>query len=109
MELRAKSKLAIIRPKGGETLHSVRFDMLLSTLFILLLIAITAFFVASEFAIVKVRATKIGQLVAEGNEKAKAAQTVLASLDEYLSACQLGITLTSLGLGWLGEPTVERL
>ena len=109
MELRAKSKQAIIRPKGGETLQSVRFDMLVSTLLILLLIAITAFFVASEFAIVKVRTTKIDQLVAEGNERAKAAQTVLASLDEYLSACQLGITLTSLGLGWLGEPTVERL
>ncbi|WP_199912338.1 MULTISPECIES: hemolysin family protein [unclassified Lysinibacillus] len=71
------------------------------------LIAATAFFVATEFAIVKVRTTKIDQLVAEGNKKAIRARKVLTNLDEYLSACQLGITITSLGLGWLGEPTFE--
>ena len=71
------------------------------------LIAATAFFVATEFAIVKVRTTKIDQLVAEGNKKAIRAKKVIANLDEYLSACQLGITITALGLGWLGEPTFE--
>ena len=71
------------------------------------LIAATAFFVATEFAIVKVRTTKIDQLVAEGNKKAIRARKVITNLDEYLSACQLGITITSLGLGWLGEPTFE--
>ncbi|WP_042476768.1 hemolysin family protein [Bacillus ndiopicus] len=70
-----------------------------------LLIAATAFFVATEFAIVKVRTTRIDQLVAEGNKKAIKAKKVVSSLDEYLSACQLGITITALGLGWLGEPT----
>lgn len=73
------------------------------------LIAATAFFVATEFAIVKVRSTRIDQLVAEGNKKAKRAKKVITNLDEYLSACQLGITITSLGLGWLGEPTFEMI
>ena len=73
------------------------------------LIAATAFFVATEFAIVKVRTTKIDQLVAEGNKKAIRARKVISNLDEYLSACQLGITITSLGLGWLGEPTFELI
>ncbi len=74
-----------------------------------ILIALTGFFVASEFAIVKIRSTKIDQLIAEGNKNAFAAKKVITNLDEYLSACQLGITITALGLGWLGEPTVESL
>ena len=74
-----------------------------------LLIAATAFFVATEFAIVKVRTTRIDQLVAEGNKKAVKAKKVVSNLDEYLSACQLGITITALGLGWLGEPTFELI
>ena len=73
------------------------------------LLASTMFFVASEFAIVKVRSTRIDQLVAEGNRKAMAAKRVVTHLDEYLSATQLGITITSLGIGWLGEPTVKHL
>lgn len=73
------------------------------------LIAFTAFFVASEFAIVKVRSTRIDQLIAEGNKRARSAKRVISNLDEYLSACQLGITMTALGLGLLGEPTVELL
>lgn len=72
-----------------------------------LLILFSAFFVASEFAIVKVRSTRIDQLVEEGNRKAIKAKKVIENLDEYLSACQLGITITSLGLGWLGEDTVQ--
>ncbi|WP_246097058.1 hemolysin family protein [Psychrobacillus soli] len=73
------------------------------------LIAFTAFFVASEFAIVKVRTTRIDQLMAEGNTRAINAKKVVSNLDEYLSACQLGITITALGLGWLGEPTIEAI
>ena len=75
----------------------------------MLLIALTAFFVATEFAIVKVRVSRINQLIAEGKKGATAAKQVVTHLDEYLSACQLGITVTALGLGWLGEPTVEDL
>lgn len=57
----------------------------------------------------KVRVSRIDQLIAEGNKRAIAAKRVVTHLDEYLSACQLGITITALGLGWLGEPTVEKL
>jgi CBS domain containing-hemolysin-like protein len=76
---------------------------------VVILIALTAFFVASEFAIVKIRGSRIDQLVSEGNQKALAAQKVIHNLDGYLSACQLGITITALGLGWLGEPTIVVL
>lgn len=82
---------------------------ILNLVLVALLIALTAFFVASEFAIVKVRTSRIDQLVMEGNKKAIAAKKVISNLDEYLSACQLGITITALGLGWIGEPTVEHL
>ncbi|MCT2345181.1 hemolysin family protein [Niallia taxi] len=74
-----------------------------------ILIAFTGFFVATEFAIVKVRGSRIDQLVAEGRKGALAAKRVTSHLDEYLSACQLGITVTALGLGWIGEPTVEAI
>ncbi|MEI3606339.1 hemolysin family protein [Pseudogracilibacillus sp. SE30717A] len=76
---------------------------------VVVLIALTAFFVATEFAIVKVRSTRINQLALEENNKAISALRLIQNLDEYLSACQLGITVTALGLGWLGEPTVKRL
>ncbi|WP_226677345.1 hemolysin family protein [Rossellomorea aquimaris] len=84
-------------------------DILFNLFLVALLIGLTAFFVASEFAIVKVRSSRIDQLVSEGNQTALAAKKVISHLDEYLSACQLGITITSLGLGWLGEPTIENL
>ena len=74
-----------------------------------LLILLTAFFVGSEFAVVKVRMSRIDQLVTEGNKTALAAKRIVTNLDYYLSACQLGITVTALGLGALGKPTVERL
>lgn len=74
-----------------------------------LLIALTTVFVGSEFALVKVRSTRIEQLADEGNGSAKIVKKMIANLDYYLSACQLGITVTSLGLGWLGEPTFEKL
>lgn len=82
---------------------------LLNLLWIAILIALTAFFVATEFAIVKVRTSRIDQLIAEGKPGALSAKKVITHLDEYLSACQLGITVTALGLGWLGEPTVAKL
>ncbi|WP_101845623.1 hemolysin family protein [Halobacillus sp. Marseille-P3879] len=72
-----------------------------------LLILLTAFFVASEFAIVKVRKTKMEARANDGDKKAKKALKLTNNLDYYLSACQLGITITALGLGWLGEPTLE--
>ncbi|HJV30579.1 MAG TPA: hemolysin family protein [Bacillales bacterium] len=76
---------------------------------IAILIALTAFFVASEFAIIRIRSSRIDQLIEEGNTKAITAKKVISNLDEYLSACQLGITITALILGWLGEKTIERI
>jgi CBS domain containing-hemolysin-like protein len=82
---------------------------ILNLLLIALLIALTSFFVAIEFAIVKVRPSRIDQMITEGKKGAVSAKKVVTHLDEYLSACQLGITVTALGLGWLGEPTVEKI
>lgn len=76
---------------------------------IALLILLTAFFVASEFAIVKVRRTRLESKAATGDKNALKALKVTDDLDYYLSANQLGITITALGLGWLGEPTIEKL
>jgi CBS domain containing-hemolysin-like protein len=82
---------------------------IINLLLIALLITGTAFFVAAEFAVVKVRPSRIDQLIMGGNKNAGAVKTIIDNLDGYLSACQLGITITALGLGMLGEPTVERL
>ncbi|WP_427127935.1 hemolysin family protein (plasmid) [Priestia megaterium] len=82
---------------------------IINLLLVAVLIGLTGFFVATEFAIVKVRSSKIDQLIAEDKKGAVSAKKVITHLDEYLSACQLGITVTAMGLGVLGEPTVERL
>jgi CBS domain containing-hemolysin-like protein len=73
------------------------------------LVALNGFFVASEFAIVKVRASQLDALAAHGNGRAQLARYVTTHLDAYLSATQLGITLASLGLGWLGEPFLAQM
>lgn len=73
------------------------------------LVFLNGFFVAAEFAIVKVRTTQIEPLIKSGMKRAKLARQVITHLDAYLSATQLGITLTSLGLGWLGEPFVAHM
>jgi CBS domain containing-hemolysin-like protein len=83
--------------------------VIFNILIIAILLAFTGFFVSYEFAIVKVRSTRIDQLVSEGNNSAVVAKSIISNLDEYLSACQLGITITALGLGWLGEPTVDQI
>lgn len=81
----------------------------LNLFLVVVFIGLTAFFVGAEFAILKVRMTRIDQLIADGNKKAVTAKKVAQDLDYYLSACQLGITITALVLGALGEPTVERM
>ena len=70
----------------------------------MILVFVNGFFVAAEFALVKLRPTQIDPLVAQGNRAAKLARHMLDHLDAYLSASQLGITLASLALGWVGEP-----
>ena len=82
---------------------------LLYILLALGLVLLNAFFVATEFAIVRVRTTRIDELVSKGVRRASATRSVLADLNAYLSACQLGITLASLGLGWVGEEAFHLL
>jgi len=76
---------------------------------VLALVLLNGFFVAAEFAIVKVRSTQIEPLAKGGSKQAGMAKHVITHLDAYLSATQLGITLASLGLGWLGEPFVAQI
>lgn len=76
---------------------------------IFFLVLANGFFVAAEFAIVKVRSTQIETLLHEKNARAKIAKEVITHLDAYLSATQLGITIASIGLGWFGEPAVSRM
>ncbi|QGH34626.1 DUF21 domain-containing protein [Gracilibacillus salitolerans] len=83
--------------------------LMINLLLVILLIGLTAFFVGAEFAVVKVRMSRIDQLIAEGNKAVPIVKKLVTDLDYYLSACQLGITVTALGLGWLGEPTVEKI
>ncbi|MFP7457752.1 hemolysin family protein [Niallia circulans] len=78
-------------------------------LLIVILTAFSAFFVATEFSIVRVRPARIEQLAEEGHKNARTVKKIIENIDAYLSACQLGITITSLGLGWLGQPTILKL
>lgn len=77
--------------------------------FAFLLVLANGFFVAAEFAIVKVRSTQLTELAEQGSIRAKMARRITRHLDAYLSATQLGITLSSLALGWIGEPAFHHL
>lgn len=72
------------------------------------LVLANGFFVAAEFAIVTVRKTRIDQLIAEGNKGAVAVRRAVSDPDSYIAATQLGITMASLGLGWIGEPAIAE-
>ncbi|AFQ43440.1 hemolysin family protein [Desulfosporosinus meridiei] len=74
-----------------------------------LLVGLNGLFVAAEFSLVKVRKTRLAELAENGSPRAQTALDVTSQLDAYLSACQLGITLSSLGLGWIGEPAIAAL
>ena len=76
---------------------------------VIFLVGLNGFFVAAEFALVKVRETQLQPLLIKGKRRAKVAKHVVKNLDAFLSACQLGITLASLALGWVGEPIFETL
>jgi putative hemolysin len=82
---------------------------LLGVLVVFLLVAANGFFVAAEFSLVAVRRTRVTELVAAGRTNAVALQRAVNSLDSYLAATQLGITISSLALGWLGEPALAHL
>ncbi len=76
--------------------------------FATIIIVLNGFFVAAEFALVKIRATQLHSRVRRGERSAIAAQAILGQLNRYLSVTQVGITLASMGLGWVGEPAVEK-
>lgn len=78
-------------------------------LFAFFLVFLNGFFVAAEFAYVRIRSTRIETLVEEGRSSAKLVQEATDDLDDYLAVTQLGITISSLGLGWVGEPAVASL
>jgi putative hemolysin len=82
---------------------------LIGVLAVLLLVATNGFFVAAEFSLVGARRTRIAQLAAEGNLAARVAQKAFVHLDNYIAATQLGITLSSLALGWIGEPAIGHI
>ncbi len=84
-------------------------NSVLGLLAVFALVFMNGFFVAAEFSFVGARRTRIAQLAREGSAGARAAQGALEHLDRYIAATQLGITLASLGLGWIGEPSIAHL
>lgn len=90
-------------------MHGNHLDNTLGLLTVLLLILLTAFFVAAEFAIVKIRTTRLDELMKHGNKRARASKKIVNHLNSYLSTTQLGISVTALLLGWIGEPAVAHL
>jgi CBS domain containing-hemolysin-like protein len=85
------------------------FQTIFKILIVLGLVALNGFFVAAEFALVKIRETQLDALVIKGHRRAKVARRIIANLNSFLSATQLGITMASLGLGWAGEPIFTAL
>ena len=79
-------------------------NIVLQLALVLALVGVNGFFVAAEFALVKIRETQLRPLLDRGHRRARLTRHILSHLDPYLSACQLGITLASLALGWVGEP-----
>lgn len=84
-------------------------ETLIKLMVIILLILVNGFFVACEFAIVKIRPSRIDSLINEGNKKAKKCKIAIENINSCLSATQLGITLCSLALGWMGEPVLVSM
>ena len=90
-------------------MHPGALILVLKILAVFALVLVNGFFVAAEFAIVKIRETQLQPLLARGHRRARIAAHVVGHLNQYLSATQLGVTLASLGLGWVGEPIFSAL
>lgn len=88
-----------------DEIGSIFFNLFI----IAFLLSLNGFFVAAEFSMVSVRKTRISQLTKEGNFNAKLAMEALKDLDKFIAAVQLGITIASIGLGWVGEATLARI
>src|SRR5262249_55678711 len=92
-----------------EPPHGTDMTALFYLFITLLLVLANGFFVAAEFAIVRMRPTRLEQLVRGGHSRARLALKITQNLTAYLSANQLGITVASLALGWIGEPAIARM
>jgi CBS domain containing-hemolysin-like protein len=88
---------------------SESIELILNLFAVVLLVFLNGFFVAAEFAIVKIRDTQLQPMINAGKRRAKVARVLIHNVDPALSACQLGITLASLALGWIGEPVFQAL
>ena len=97
--------MMLLAPAGAESEGGFLWRMVA----VLALVAANGFFVAAEFALVAVRRSRIDQLASEGNRGARRVQDALKDLDRYISGTQLGITLASLALGWIGEPALAAV
>ncbi|HEY1951292.1 MAG TPA: CNNM domain-containing protein, partial [Gemmatimonadaceae bacterium] len=80
-----------------------------SMIAVLGLVLVNGFFVAAEFALVAVRRSKLDEMIARGDRAARTVQSSLQHLDRYIAATQLGITIASLALGWVGEPVLAHI
>jgi CBS domain containing-hemolysin-like protein len=101
--------LGLLIAESDATLTGGTAAIVIKLFSVILLVAANGFFVAAEFALVGVRSSRIETLAAAGNRSAQRLLTLLKNLNAYLSASQLGITLASLALGWVGEPAIARL
>lgn len=101
--------LSLVFAEGEAAVSYSVGGTLIKLISVLLLVAANGFFVAAEFAFVGVRSSRIETLANQGSRSAKRLMELLGNLNAYLSACQLGITLASLALGWIGEPAIARL
>src|SRR6185436_12175798 len=99
-----RSSFDVIIPAAKKNTMSPWY-LLLAFLFVLA----NGFFVAAEFALVKVRPTQLAELLERGSTRAKMTKRILKRLDAYLAAAQVGITFASLALGWIGEPAFATL
>src|SRR5262245_45539504 len=84
-------------------------DVIWRLMGLLALVCANGFFVAAEFSIVTVRKTRIDQMIAEGHRGARAVRRAITDPDSYIAATQLGITMASIGLGWIGEPALASM
>src|SRR5687767_4520945 len=89
-------------PEAGSEINTV-----VGLIAVVVLVLLNGFFVAAEFALVSVRKTRIDELIAQGHKEARVVRKAIHDPDQFIAATQLGITLASLGLGWVGEPALE--
>lgn len=98
-----------LEPSHGNERRAAVYLGVLALIASVICLGLNAFFVAAEFALVKIRSTQLDLAIRRGDRRAVSAKSILGRLDRYLSVTQFGITVASLGLGWLGEPAFAKL